>query len=355
MVEDDRAAAGWMAFFCSDEEGVGRAAADIGEPIARNYWNAIEAQSRGIFAAIDRTLTLLGARPGERVMVLTGSGFITETLRAEQAKVEEDAVRQGVTVNVLDTDGVPVGNESLTGRGSVMPPELGGVDERSIRTALMSDITAATGGMFYRDARHLGPGMQKLASGPEVVYLMSFSPARLVADGRFHPIKVRVRSRSGAEIQTRDGYNAPPREANPSSPELVRGLNETALSDTDQTEIPATLAVSATARAGKTPAKLNLKIAVDVRKLDWVDAGGRSFEQLTFAAVLSRPSGAYATGEFSDVTMFLRKQTRDHVEKTGFDGEMHIPVLAGTYHLRVVVMESVHGRVSSFTRTVVIP
>lgn len=304
---------------------------------AERYWSQLEAQSRGVLDAMDQVVKRLGAEPGDRVLLLSGSGFIGETLRAEQAKVTADAVRAGTTVNALDTDGVP---HDLI--------------ERSLQTALMSGITADTGGTFFRNARDPGPGMERLASGPAVVYVMSFEPKPMVADGSFHALKVRLRAQA-ASIQTRAGYNAPPRETNPDSAELTQRMNAAALATTLAAGLPAKLTV--TVAPGPAPAPGNIQVAIQAgaRGLDWVPIAGRSTEVVTFAAVLFRRDGSYVTGGQTSLTLRVRKGTRERMEKDGITGEIHLAAAAGAYRLRVVVLESAEGRLSSLDRDVTVP
>ncbi|HET9401143.1 MAG TPA: VWA domain-containing protein, partial [Candidatus Acidoferrales bacterium] len=62
--------------------------------------------SLGTMKAIPYVIRALARRPGSRVLLLTSSGFLTQSFAQEREKVIEAAIRGGVVINSLDTRGV---------------------------------------------------------------------------------------------------------------------------------------------------------------------------------------------------------------------------------------------------------
>lgn len=72
-------------------------------------------------------------------------------------------------------------------------------------------LAAETGGMavFPFKPQDLGPSFQRIAEELRNQYSILYRPDPLVADGRYHSIEVRIKTRKGLTVRTRRGYYAP--------------------------------------------------------------------------------------------------------------------------------------------------
>jgi VWFA-related protein len=66
-----------------------------------------------------------------------------------------------------------------------------------------------TGGELFHNTNDLGAALQSLVKRTSVTYLLSFQPEGLPADGKYHPLKVKLKNDRGMKVVYRPGYYAP--------------------------------------------------------------------------------------------------------------------------------------------------
>ncbi|HVO12786.1 MAG TPA: VWA domain-containing protein [Vicinamibacteria bacterium] len=75
----------------------------------------------------------------------------------------------------------------------------------------LEDLARSTGGFLIGDNNGLGPKLRTLSEDIHHYYEVAYAPSDRRNDGRFHRLAVRVR-RAGAQVQSRQGYFAVPRQ-----------------------------------------------------------------------------------------------------------------------------------------------
>ena len=73
----------------------------------------------------------------------------------------------------------------------------------------LDDLSKATGGFLIGDSNDLGLGLRRLGEDTRHYYELAYAPSDPRLDGRFHRVSVKVK-RSGASVQSREGYFAIP-------------------------------------------------------------------------------------------------------------------------------------------------
>ena len=73
---------------------------------------------------------------------------------------------------------------------------------------VMASLSAATGGVFFHNSNDFNDGFRQAAAVPEVYYVLTFSPADIKLDGKFHSLKVTLNTHQPFTIQARRGYFA---------------------------------------------------------------------------------------------------------------------------------------------------
>ena len=73
----------------------------------------------------------------------------------------------------------------------------------------LDDLSKATGGVLIGDSNDLALGLRKLGEDTRHYYELAYAPSDPRLDGRFHRVSVKVK-RSGASVQSREGYFAVP-------------------------------------------------------------------------------------------------------------------------------------------------
>jgi len=161
--------------------------------------------------------------PGQRIVILVSPGFLTiSDFEAEKADIVESAVRANILINSLDARGLWVDPSLDPSRrnntsSSAMLNAKSQYDQASAsaQANVLAEVAYGTGGSLYQNSNDLDAGFRRLATAPEFLYLLGFSPQNLKADGAFHELKVTLKASAGASVQARHGYFAPNKPTDP--------------------------------------------------------------------------------------------------------------------------------------------
>jgi len=80
---------------------------------------------------------------------------------------------------------------------------------------VLGEIAEGTGGTWIHDNNDLKGSLERLATPPEFLYVLSYTPDNLKSDGKYHNLKVTLRDSKGLTLQARKGYFATRRESSP--------------------------------------------------------------------------------------------------------------------------------------------
>src|SRR6267378_6734105 len=143
----------------------------------------------------------LANMPGQRVLVLVSPGFITTTLQSEASEMVDRATRANIVINTIDA------------RGLYTPDVMGDIADSSNDTILtagykasyraaaqfaqedvLAQLADGTGGKFFHNRNDVDEAMREAGAAPAFSYLLGFSPQNLKIDGRFHTLRVALKS-----------------------------------------------------------------------------------------------------------------------------------------------------------------
>ncbi len=312
-----------------------------------------QTQSLEAFDALQAALQALAHRHGDRLLLLTSSGFPSQDLQLQIGQAVDRALRAGIVVNALDAQGLVARAGSISPDDpSVDAPNLNSWRDstagvaRDTLTAAMAQIANGTGGHLFENSNDLRLAVRRFAQAPAVSYLLSFSPKGVVPDGSLHRLAVQVTAPGHFQIQARRGYLAPPKPG--SQVDLQQRLNQEALASDQRHQIPVHFGLQEFPDAGG-QRRLHVVVTVDPRHLPFLKAEQRNLEQLSFVAVLANDRGAYVVGEQGEMDLRLTDASRQALDRRGAALSAGLSLLAapGHYHLRVVVEESVQGEMSA--------
>jgi VWFA-related protein len=297
--------------------------------------------------ALLRAIRLLGGRPGGRTLLLASSGFLTGDVQARQDRVADAALRANVVINSLEAQML------TTDLPDPMDENLGtDLHGPEMLDAPLSALALATGGSFVNNTNDLLGGLRRLTGG-EAHYILTFAPAAMPNDGKYHKLKVTVAGRGDA-VRARPGYYDPPPE-----PALLASLppgklDDLLLSSTDAMAIPVAVDAHWTQRDGL-PTLVTLTFQLDPGQLQFRKSHGRSREGLIVATAFFDPSGKFVIGQQGTVALALSDDTLAKMRSTGIHTTLKVVLPKGTYRMREVVMEMNRGLVTQLTRQVVMP
>ncbi|MEP6962532.1 MAG: VWA domain-containing protein, partial [Acidobacteriota bacterium] len=166
----------------------------------------------------------MAAMPGNRSIVYVSGGFILDqTLRFNQQRVLEEAIKNKIVVNTLDARGlyttVPANGRADSNPQLVTFKQLMLKNIQMDSNNVLAEFSNATGGKFIWNSNAYEDGFRQLSGSPEYTYILTFAPSGLKYDGSFHALKVTLKDRPGLDrkalqISARSGYFAPNELAN---------------------------------------------------------------------------------------------------------------------------------------------
>ena len=316
-------------------------------------------ESRLSLYALKDAVRRLAAAPGQRSVVLLSPGFLTPNLEYELTEVIDKALHTSVIIGALDARGlyVPMAGGDASGENSpdtFASPEEGlyEIDAASANDLVLSTLADATGGVFFRNNNDLLEGLRRTAAAPEYYYVLGFAPQNLKFDGRFHNLKVALRTPSKLTLQARKGYYAPKQAPN-AEEEAKEEIQDALFSQEEMHDLPVQLHTQFF-KASDADAKLAVLVHVDVKHLRFRKAEGRNNNALTIASGLFDRNGTFITGMEKIVTMRLKDETLEHRVDSGVTVKTSFDVKPGSYLVRLVVRDA-EGQLSAENGAVEIP
>ncbi len=276
---------------------------------------------------------------GQRTIVLVSEGFVVpDDLRAEQTALIERAIRSHVIINALDARGVHLGSSDLSVGSSTDNYGTYSKMEDMVQGDEMGTIAEGTGGTFYRGSNNYDEGIAHTAAAPEYLYVLGFSPLDLKLDGKYHNLKVTLKTAKGMDLEVRKGYYAPNYAATPEE-QVKQQIEEAFFSRDEVHDLPATLHTQYF-KTSDTDVTLSAVANVDVKKLNLRKEGGRNLDNLTVVTGLFDNDGNYISGVQKTVELRLLDDTLEKRVGSGIAVKSSFTVHTGKYMVRMVVRDS---------------
>ncbi|HLK66146.1 MAG TPA: VWA domain-containing protein [Bryobacteraceae bacterium] len=324
------------------------------QAISRMIWEHAMSVSRNTLYSIGGVVDTLSQLHGRRMLLLASSGFLSGNLEYELGEMTTKALHAEVVINTLDAKGLYT---VTPGRPIDAPPVRG----RAVRTQIaeasiqsrqasatddaMAVLALGTGGQFYHNNNDFDKGFHELGSIPETVYILGFSPSSIVADGKYHPLKVKLAPGHHYSLQARMGYSAPTKAAPAEQPHATK-LDTEALAADSIDEVPVTLAWQPAPPENGNPS-LKVALHLDVKRLKFDTHTGRRALKLDYIISVLAPGGAFIGGRQGDIDLALKDASFDALSPAGMNVILPLQVVAGKYTLRAVVREELEGKMSA--------
>jgi len=325
---------------------------------ASQIWSLTKIFSEKTLANIEDALAQLAAMPGRRMLLLSSSGFLAGTLESRQDEIVTRAVRSGIVINALDAKGLyaEAPGPSFTERQIVVPVETFKFELTTLGAKLqetdaaMANFAQSTGGLFFHNRNDLDFGFRELGLEPETSYQLAFSIDDSDLDGKYHPLKVRMKTANAYFIQARPGYFAPTIKTAHQAPPTPR-IDKEALDNDALAEFSASVS-SATTQVREGRSLFNVTVHVDLAQLQFQQQKDRQVQQLNFVMAIFTSEGAFVTGKRGEMDLALKADSFARMRDTGVNATLSLDAPPGDYRLRVVSEETVGGRIWAATQSV---
>jgi hypothetical protein len=325
---------------------------------AEQTWEQVRTISLTTFDALHNAMAVLAKAPGNRVLLLVSTGFLSGMLDAERAAAIDLAIHNNIVVNALDAKGLwsepPARPFDDISRTASLPLATFVFETQSVgarmdpQNAIMADLAAGTGGLFFHNSNDLTDGFAQLALVPESTYLIAFRPDPAGAQPRYRKLKVRLAAKDHGYVQARPGYMAMAAEAPPAIAKMDREI----LAQDVLSEIPVQLG-GRMSKTEKGEPVLALVIHVDIAKLKFTTQGDRQNQKLTFIAALTDARGNMAAAKEGRLELALTPPTKARLSRLGVDAQLTLGAPPGPYFVRAVVQDA-EGKMAAVTQKVLI-
>lgn len=336
------------------------------EAVASGVLTTGEHESRIALGVIHDAIRRIAAMPGQRTLLLISPGFLTPDLEYEFSDIVDRALRAQVVINALDARGlyalIPGGDASTEGHPDVpipgqpypaTPHTVLDTQEASARDDILAVLSYGTGGNFFHNNNDMEEGLRRLAEAPEYYYILGFTPQNLKTDGKYHTLKVTLKSRPKYDLQARRGYYAP-RQAVDAAEEAKREIEDEVLSSEQLHDLPVALHTQFF-KASDDSAKLTVVAHVDVKRLHYKQADNRSQNDLTVVTAVFDRNGNFLQANQKFIQMRWKSETLQGKLANGITLRTSFDVKPGHYMVRIVARDSEQQLMSAENGAVEIP
>ena len=301
----------------------------------------------------------MGAMPGQRTVIVLSPGFLTSE-GAEQGVVEaaDLAARLRVVISTLDARGLYTGAPDIGARGVGIPWMLQVKQDLNRLSAqaeagVLDELAAGTGGRFVQNTNDAAGGLKQIASPPEYVYVLGFSPKEMESNGGFHRLNVRLSRNPKLAVQARRGYYASRQLSDPAQA-AKRELEEAVFAPEDLHD-PAVAVHTEYFKSGATKAEVAVLTHLDLERIRLQKAEGRNANDLTVVSCLFDRNGNFVNGKQETVKLRLRDETLANRMSAGLTVKTSFETQPGTYAVRVAVRDDEGELLSAESAVVEIP
>ena len=314
-----------------------------------------ETLTLGSLAAIKEVVRRMAGAPGQRVIMIISPGFFTidPLYFPDKNEILDRAIRANVRINAMDARGLytdPALDVSRPGAGRGLGT---GLMRESMRSDILAELAAGTGGRFYNNSNNYDEGFKHLATSPEYVYMLGFSPQNLKNDGSFHPLRVAVKPSKDLNLQVRHGYYAP-RRADDEAETARQEIEAALFSREELAELPIELNTQFF-KVDEARAKLAVLVRMHLKQFKYRKADGRNNNVVTMVSGLFDRNGHYLQGVKKTLELRLKDETLANRLGQGVTLRSTFDVQPGTYLVRLVVRDSEGQLMSATNGAVEIP
>jgi VWFA-related protein len=333
-------------------------------PIARATLRAVyndgASEAYNAFHVLNNIVRLLGAMPGDRVILLISPGmYLPDDLQRSLSESIDRATRTGVIINTLDARGVYPVDPSGEVQGCVQTQvqtqqDVARLNHEAISAQglILDTLAHSTGGTALSDNDFLG-GLNRLANPPEYVYYLGFSPRDLKPDGKFHEIKVTLANGQGLSVQARKGYWGPS-HAEDAATAATREMGEAVFSHDELRDLPLDIDTEFY-KTTAADAKLKITAHLDIRQLHLRKADDRNRNDVTMVCALFDGNGNFINGVRKVVELRLKDENVEHRRSLGLTMNSDFDVKRGAYMIRIVARDAEGRQMAAANDTVEIP
>jgi VWFA-related protein len=323
---------------------------------------------------VKQVVQRMAGTPGQRIVMLISPGFFTIDPMYSPAKQDilDRAIRANVIISGMDARGLwtdpsfDASQRGLGGGGGSGGAGLGHSDitsrflaglspsaRETLRADILAEFASGTGGSVFRNSNDYDEGFRRLATAPEYVYMLGFTPQNLKNDGAFHALRVVVKPSTNVSLEARRGYYAP-KKLDDAEATAREEIEAALFSHEDLQELPIDLHTQFF-KTNDGGARLAVLLRLDLKLFKFHRADGRNVNTVTMVTGIFDRNGNYLQGIRKVLELHLKDDTLTNRLAQGATIKTNFDLAPGTYLVRQVVRDAEGQQMSATNAAVVIP
>ncbi|MDQ1406760.1 MAG: hypothetical protein QOG55_2389 [Acidobacteriaceae bacterium] len=288
-------------------------------------------QTALVLKTLSDVVNRLPSLPGQRTIILSSPSFLVSDREHREYEVVDRAVRAHIVISTLDTRGVYTDQNSQLADDNVL-----------------SEFADGTGGTFFHNNNELTEGLRRIASPPEFLYQLGFSPQDLKENGKYHQLSVKIVGVKNLSASSRRGYFAPDHRADPKKAEAAE-LDDALYSPNEIHDLP--IQIQTQFVRDEKVTKLNVLTLVDLDTLPHRLTDGKNTNELRMVAAVFDRNGKYLGAINRKVAVHWSDDDAGTQTATTFSFLLN----SGVYLVRLVVRDTESQHLAAQAATVEIP
>lgn len=260
------------------------------------------------------------------------------------------ATRANVAIYAVDATGLTIGGGAADvglvplSADPSLHLDLTGIEaERRLQRFSLQTLSEGTGGFSTVSTNNLAGAFDRIRQENSTYYVLGYYPTNSKRDGRFRSIEVRV-TRPGLQVRARNGYVAPQSKM-PAQPAIETKAKVpqsllAVLANPLQASGLRLTAFAAALRGTGGNAAVTIVFHADGRDLRFREHDGIYDAALDVSMVAMSSQGKTKADLFRKVTMPLKPESYQMVERHGLRVVSRLDLPPGRYQLRIAAMDS---------------
>lgn len=324
------------------------------------------------FAALNSIARSLASYPGRKNLIWISDGFpFYINPRSASESYSKNFGRQvSVTDNVLMNSQIAIypvdahaiqaisfydigigslrdlGVTAVTGGTASMRFMSNDFNERLAVHSTMNDLAEETGGEAFYNSNSIDSALRKSFADGSTYYTLGYYPQNKNWDGKFRKIEVKA-ARPGVRLRYRLGYYALEPGTLHGGPGNPEGALHQALDPNSPVSSALQFRAAVIAPSEKTSNKLVVNFGIDPRAISFEKDKDGVQHATVECAVEAYSSNGKVKSEASTVNAALQPDAFAHVQQTFFPCQERLDLPAGTYILRLGVVDAHTGMVGT--------
>jgi VWFA-related protein len=354
--------------FLRDREELGKAAAKASLCPDQRYGNPealimkatiqdeeCESRKRSLFDVLRRHIRTLKHFEAEKSIVFFSDGFLSEAARFTTYQIQEVvdlALNSGVILNCVNIRGLESGIDISQKAVTLSDQMQENLNDMTAKEAPLEQLAYETGGQFFYNNNNLYKGIRQIVRSQSHYYVLTYATPSLKPNGLYHRIKVEL-SRPGLEISYRKGFYSPKEEMTferRKKEDIIDALRAPG----NLNEIPVSISYNCY-REDSSTYGISFLTNIDIDHLRFLEEDVRRKNLINLFLVAYDENDRYIDGLEKTIDFKLLESSYADLRKRGLSSRVELKLPIGRYRIKVVVRESVQGKMGSLTKAIEIP